>query len=606
VAGAAGSVTLAGVLPDFTSRGSQPGLVHDLQASANCQGCHSNGPIEFHYPATSWKGSMMANSGRDPVFWAALDVANADGESLGMPGVGEWCLRCHSPEGWFAGRVSKTGDGGRVDGSDGCLLQGDHDDVPGFGNDYGGVGCHYCHRAQKNGPSGEPFVGNSGDVWLDDVACAGGSEPCRAGPYDYTDGSSPPPHPWKFSEHLKNSEMCGSCHDISSPLNQGTPLRTLIDAAGVDTGRAFPLERTFSEWQRSDHGSALFADGVEASSPVNIPGRRIVQQETCQDCHMPVAKSDNPEDEFLGCFFGPNRNGELSVHTFSGANTWVPNILRGEYPGLDYGKAFGEAIAQSTALLSERSAALEVSAARSGDGESLEVQVRVTNLAGHKLPTGYSEGRRMWLELEVRDATQTLIYRSGQFDPSTGDPVTDGQVRIYEIKQGIWDADSGSCRTTDAQGRATFHFVLNNCIAKDNRIPPLGFTGGDDIELQPVGLTYPPEQPGSARLRNFDEVAYSVPIGAATGALGVQARLHYQTASSEYIEFLRDQAVERGFAAENSLCADGPGRPFDVGPQSLSRGAYLFQLWSNPAYGRSPAVQMAEAATTVPAPVVSP
>jgi len=69
------AVATSGVLPDFTARGSQPGLVHGLQTSANCQGCHSNGPLEFHYPATSWKGSVMANAGRDPVFWAALAVA---------------------------------------------------------------------------------------------------------------------------------------------------------------------------------------------------------------------------------------------------------------------------------------------------------------------------------------------------------------------------------------------------------------------------------------------------------------------------------------------------------------------------------------------------
>jgi hypothetical protein len=439
----------AGVLPDFTARGSQPGLAHSLQSSANCLGCHSNGPLEFHYPGTGWKGSMMANSGRDPVFWAALDVANADAETLGMPGIGDWCLRCHVPEGWFGGRVSKTGSGGRVDGADGCLLQGDHDDAPGFGNDYAGIGCHYCHRVQETGPQGQPFIGESGDVWLDDTACPGGSEPCRAGPYDYTDGTSPPPHPWKYSEHLKNSEMCGSCHEISSPLNQGAPLRTLIDSAGADTGLAFPLERTYTEWRHSDHGRALFSDGIELSPPANVPGRKIVQQETCQGCHMPVAGSSNPADEFLGCFFGPNRNGKLSEHGFAGGNTWVLGILRGEFPALGYDKVFTEAIAQSTALLSQRSAQLQVQAARSGNGQNLDVQVRVTNLAGHKLPTGYSEGRRMWLELEVRDATQALVYRSGQFDPATGDPVLDSQSRVYEIKQGIWDAAGGVCRTQD-------------------------------------------------------------------------------------------------------------------------------------------------------------
>jgi len=40
--------------------------------------------------------------------------------------------------------------------------------------------------------------------------------------------------------------------------------------------------------------------------------------------------------------------------------------------------------------------------------------------------------------------------------------------------------------------------------------------------------------------------------------------------------------------AENTMCAGGPDRPFDIGPQSQSRGEYMFGLWSNPAYGKSP------------------
>ena len=42
---------------------------------------------------------MMAQAGRDPLFWAALDVANND-----VPGIGDFCLRCHSPAGWLDGR----------------------------------------------------------------------------------------------------------------------------------------------------------------------------------------------------------------------------------------------------------------------------------------------------------------------------------------------------------------------------------------------------------------------------------------------------------------------------------------------------------------------
>jgi hypothetical protein len=48
------------------------------------------------------------------------------------------------------------------------------------------------------------------------------------------------------------------------------------------------------------------------------------------------------------------------------------------------------------------------------------------------------------------------------------------------------------------------------------------------------------------------------------------------------------------------MCEGGPGRPFAVGPQGLTRGAYLYGLWSNPAYGKSPPVQMRSASAVVP------
>jgi len=144
-------------------------------------------------------------------------------------------------------------------------------------------------------------------------------------------------------------------------------------------------------------------------------------------------------------------------------------------------------------------------------------------------------------------------------------------------------------------GKKQFHFVLNNCIAKDNRIPPLGFSpsspgdpNGD--ELRPVAYTYPQTSPGSGVLVNYDNTDYTcvLPAGMAW-PVRVDAELQFQVSSKDYIEFLRDQATEApAIPAENTLCMDGPGRPFDVGPQSVSRGEYMFQLWNNPTYGKSP------------------
>lgn len=53
--------------------------------------------------AFNWSGSMMANAGRDPIFWATLAVAEQD-----FDGSGNLCIRCHSTGGWYGGRSTPT------------------------------------------------------------------------------------------------------------------------------------------------------------------------------------------------------------------------------------------------------------------------------------------------------------------------------------------------------------------------------------------------------------------------------------------------------------------------------------------------------------------
>ncbi|MEZ5462792.1 hypothetical protein, partial [Dokdonella sp.] len=226
---------------------------------------------------------------------------------------------------------------------------------------------------------------------------------------------------------------------------------------------------------------------------------------------------------------------------------------------------------------------------------SISVRVKVTNLSGHKLPTGYAEGRRMWLNVKAVSDTDAVVAESAAYDALTGDLTLDPQAKVYETLQGIWTPGApGECKTEEA-GKKQFHFVLNDCIAKDNRIPPLGFSpaspgdaNGD--ELRPVGYTYPETSPGSGVLVNYDSTDYIFVLPAGMDLpVRVDAELQFQVSSKEYIEFLRDEAVAApAVPAENMLCSGGPGRPFDVGPQSVSRGEYMFQLWNNPAYGKSP------------------
>lgn len=527
----------------------------------------------------------MANATRDPLFWAALDVANHD-----VPGVGDYCLRCHTQRGWYGGRVVKRNVGEPNNdvalGAAGCLLVGSPDFTDALDNDFGGLPCEFCHRLEPQDPNGERLIIGNANVSLDDESCdSNGGDPCRRGPYTYVSPAPNPPHVWAQSTYHTESSLCGSCHDVSTPDTSSGPLRTLILADGTDTGHPFPIERTYSEWLNSAY--------ADTGNPAAA---------TCQSCHMPNSFDPNARACALPGY--PNRSGNLPVHAFAGGNSWIPKVISGEYsdtsaiPGSFGGIGREESFAQTaqwardmltSAALVDTSIESFIAPTSSVSG-TLDLAVKVTNVSGHKLPSGYSEGRRMWLNLQVRDANGALVFESGAYDENRATLSEDAQVRVYEVLQGIHDPVSGACKVLDGSGRPMFHFVLNNCIAKDNRIPPLGFspataTDPNGYDLRPVGATYPETSPGSGVLVNFDAVNYqvSVPVGTVL-PLSATARLYYQTSSREYIEFLRNAALENGMPSENELCATARS-PLPVGPQHRSRGEYMYQLWNGPLPG---------------------
>lgn len=555
----------------FTPFGTQPGtLTHPILSGYNdCRGCHGEySPPEVDVePFDMWSGSMMANAGRDPVFWAAVDVANND-----IPGVGEYCLRCHAPKAWLEGRTNAGP--GTIGDADGCALLGHIDESQ--DNDFEGVTCHLCHRMYVLDPGDVPpgeldHYTENAQFWIDDEECPGEfileegderedgvNEPCRRGPYDYVPPDVAPPHEWVYSEYHTESRLCGTCHNVTSPAN------TLIDENGDDTGIPFPIERTYDEWTQSDYSIAMGPS-----------------EESCQECHMPQVDEDNA----FACIFEQNDHaGDMAGHDFVGGNTWVPGLLRDQYGStIDNDDAFDDTIFRAGQLL-ENAATLALTAPPEvGPGGTLNLDVRVTNLGGHKLPTGYSEGRRMWIHVEIEDGDTNIIEQSGAYDEVTGVLTLDSQAKVYESRRGIWNRlGNNTCDIVNGSGIEEFHFVLDNCIALDNRIPPLGFTGGADPETQPVGYEYPETSPGSGVLVNYDDTAYSfdIPVDAVT-PLTIRATLRYQTSSKEYVEFLRDEAVTEAFPDDCITRTGTWNWPSELDPGERSRGEFLFSLWNN-------------------------
>jgi hypothetical protein len=523
--------------PDVFLPGTQPGtLVDEIANPSTCQTCHTE-PI---YGA--WRGSMMAQAGRDPAFWAALRVANDD-----VPGVGDYCLRCHTPLGWFAGR-SHPGDGSVLTATDLAA----------------GVACETCHRMVDPRPSA------TDEAAAYDVAVRAAISPAlpadhvgsamlildpednRRGPF----AVAPSPHPkatWRTDflgqdgDPVTEARVCGTCHNVDNPVLSWDPARNQYwpnaegkPAPSFAAGALFPIERTFDEWLNSSYATPA---GVYAPQFAGSKSDGIVH--TCQDCHMPRTTG-------LAATGGVARdcrvNGCLPEHLLMGGNTWVPRLIQDTRWRLaspaDSARLDMAAAGARTLLL--RSATMTVTLTSAGGQK--QATVRVINETGHKLPTGYPEGRRLWLSVRAYDANGRVVFASGVYTPSTGILNDDPWLKVYEAKQGLMPELAAALGQKAGE---TFHFALNNTTVKDNRIPPRGYTEAawDKPGLRPVAAEYADGQ-------FWDDTVYPLPAE----AVAVMALLYYQTASKEYIDFLRAKGGADG-ATLGQLWDDLPSPP---------------------------------------------
>ena len=500
---AGAAVTIAGLptnLDDFFGPGTQPNELNiPLQDSNDCANCHGNFD-EVTEPYRPWNASAMGQAARDPLFWAAVAIANQDAQ-----GGGDTCLRCHTPGGWLAGRSTPT---------DGSQLQ---------GIDFQGVSCNFCHRAvDPNNGVGAPaedaaiLAGLTTDIPTDPHSAHFVVDPedRRRGPRALQDFFV---HEWRESPFHKSSEMCATCHDVSNPLFERQPdgsyalgaLRTPPVSNSAAT--QFPEQRTYSEWLASD-----FADG-----PVDSGGRfggNNPLVSSCQDCHM-------PSEEGVSCFFGEERT-DIATHQMVGGNTWLLNAVRELHDDVETGldqASVDRSIAATVEML-ENASDLELSV----DGPDLSV--KVINESGHKLPTGYPEGRRMWVNVQFFDAMDNLIAERGAYDAVTA-TLSESDTKVYEMKL---SASPDVAAQAGIPTGPSFHLILMNQVEKDNRIPARGFTNAEyeALQIAPVGQTYNDGE-------NFDITNYNIPAGAASA----DVRVYYQSTTREYVEFLRDENV---------------------------------------------------------------
>lgn len=558
--GKGGQITLPTTGEDFFMPGTQPEtnplLFEPVQSSINCTFCHSGYSIDVA-PYDSWVVSLKGQAARDPVFHAALTIANQDSSF-----AGEFCIRCHAPGAWLRG-VSTAGDLSEF------VL-----------DDFDGVNCHFCHRAvnPELGPHSavgyppselEPNPDPTPDVEVLEALAAQGLMPIshgnaqfivdprdvRRGPLDDVpdnlhglNGLGEPVSLIFSPFHLK-SEFCGQCHDVSTPTYTRQPDGTYA-LNDVDTPHPtqdlrdmYPEQRTYSEWQKSEFATdgVFFPDGrFGGDHPTGI-------MSSCQDCHMPLFEGG-------ACFFytdPPYFSRKVPQHSFSGSNTWVIGAVaelageEAEFLGLTPDRV-DAARARVVQMLRNAS---DMEVAQKGE----EIAIRVTNYSGHKLPTGYPEGRRMWLNVKFFNEANRLVGEHGAYDFKTS-TLNRKDTKVYEAEHGI---DGATAKATGLPRGKSFHLALNNKILFDNRIPPIGFDNAEfeSVQAAPVGYAYADGQ-------HWDDTIFTIP----PGATKVVVTLYYQTSSREYMEFLRDANVTNGLGqvAYDAWVSQGKSAPVDM------------------------------------------
>jgi hypothetical protein len=488
-------------LRDFDQPGSQPFEAGILNPPEACAVCHGNYDTNVE-PYFNWQGSMMAQASRDVLFMANMVIANQD-----APDSGDLCLRCHLPRGWLQGRSVPT-DGSQM-----------------LATDKSGVSCDFCHRLvdpiydpTENPPEDQAILAalsfpasnfGNGMATVDPTGA-------RRGPFQ----NAATGHPVLVSPFHREAALCGTCHDVSNPAFQkdgnGNYVPNAFDAPATDFSAhtLAPVERTYSEWFYSAYNTPGGVYAPEFAGNLNEFAGGIVH--TCQDCHMRDVTGE-------GCNFGtPPTRDDLPLHDITGGSTWLPGLLGTLFPGDVNETALQAGIGRARYMLQNAADMAVVQ-------EGTELKVTVTNNTGHKLPTGYPEGRRMWINVQFYDAAMTLITESAAYDPSTGVLAHDAEAKIYDIEPGL---DEVTAPLVGVAPGPSFHFVLNNKIFKDNRIPPRGFTNAAFAGFggSPVGHSYPDGQ-------YWDDTYYTIPAGAASA----EVTLYYQSTSKEFVEFLRDE-----------------------------------------------------------------
>lgn len=393
-----------------------------FEPAESCRLCHSR--IQWAGQAVApyalWPGSMMAHASRDP-YWLAKVRYEVATTPRAAAVIEDKCLRCHAPANQYLTRSTL-----------GMRLA----QLPEGGGE--GVTCTVCHQIQVAG-LGEAASFTGGFVINTDGRIYGPHADPFKMPMLHHTGYTP-----AEGKHILESSLCGTCHTVITPT---------LDAEGRKLGD-FIEQAPYLEWLASDFPRA----GV-----------------TCQSCHVPQIKDagGKPVPQYIahrppGGPFPPTQpRTPFGLHFFAGANSAMLSLLA----GIDPERASQlERTAERAREMLRAALLLEPNVTREGDALQLEIAVR--NLAGHKVPTAFPS-RRVWLHVVVTGGDGSKLFESGGWD-ANGE-IAGGEQAHHALISRPEQVMIYEAAYRDSKGNPTMSLLRAASYGKDNRILPRGF-----------------------------------------------------------------------------------------------------------------------------------
>jgi hypothetical protein len=467
-------------------------LKPEFHTSDRCLACHNG----LTTPAgedisigIDWRASIMANSSRDPYWQASVRRETID-HSESQPAIEDECSVCHMPITRYQAKVQDRK--GEVFA---YLPFNVHTKNATAAKD--GVTCSVCHQISKEKlGTRESFNGE----FVVNAPPAKDDHP-EYGPFAITPGhqrvmdSSTGGFRPTDAEHIRDSALCGSCHQ----------LYTTARGPGGKAIGYLAEQMPYLEWLHSDY-----------------PGKH-----TCQECHMPEVRGLAPISAVLGVL----RPG-VRQHVFVGGNFFLQRMLNLYRDDLSVGALPQElttAAEGTLAFLQSQSARVSIRSIEVASGK-FQADVFVQNLTGHKLPTAFPS-RRAWLHLLVRDRNGRTVFESGALNNDGSIKGNDNDVDPERYESHYHEITSTEQVQIyepilkDSAGHVTTGLLAAIGYLKDNRLLPSGFdkrTADKDIAVIGDAADDPNFTAGS------DLVRYSVPLGDFAGPFHIEAELWYQ------------------------------------------------------------------------------